>query len=69
MEAIRQYKAKTEGLYKTKSEMINHENDQLRSQIKTLENLTLNCHANCEDIQNESKKVVEKAKRSSKMVP
>ena len=36
IEALKEYKVKTEGLYKTKCEIIVYENEQVKSQIKHL---------------------------------
>jgi len=51
IETVKQHKATTESLFKSKREVIGHENEQIRIQIKQIENATLTCHANCEEMQ------------------
>lgn len=47
--------------------MISHECDQVRMQSKAVENSIQSCANNCEEMQNESRKIVEKAKRGSRL--
>lgn len=67
LDVARNHKGKTDALYRTKADMLTHELEQIKTQIKQIEASTLSCHANCEEVQGEGKKVVEKAKRGSKL--
>lgn len=57
-ETIKQHKIKTEALYKTKGELVIHELDQVRQQIKSIEAATEKQEIHCEAIQNETRKTV-----------
>jgi hypothetical protein len=67
IEICRIHKSKTENLFKTKCEMISHECDQVRLQTKAIDNSVHSCVNNCEEMQNEGRKIVEKARKSSKL--
>lgn len=54
-------------MIKTKSDMISHECDQVRMQSKAIDNSIQACINNCEEMQNESRKIVEKARKASKL--
>jgi predicted HicB family RNase H-like nuclease len=47
--------------------MITHECDQVKMQSKAIDNSIQVCLNNCEEIQNESRKLVEKAKKGFKL--
>jgi len=56
-----------EGLYKNKGEIIHHENDQIKIAIRNLESQVKNMYHSLEHSQEESIKVIKKAKENPKL--
>ena len=69
LEASKNHRSKLESLLKTKSDIISHEKEQMRINIKNCELEIKNLYDSISHVHNESVKVVEKAKTSPKITP
>ena len=63
----KQHKTKTDSLYKTKSELVVHEQDQIRQQIRMMEVSIQKESEKCEMSQAETGKTIERAKLQGKV--
>jgi hypothetical protein len=62
LETIKNYNSKSENLVKTKIDILNHENDQIRITIKNIHSQINNLVGSIDHAHNEAVKVIEKAK-------